>query len=126
MWHWFEDPNNRLRLARFGAVMSGLRNMSSAHAILEGSIILEACRSRLIRDTELAGYAWENLPDGSLVVDVGGGIGSRSLALALRYPNLRFVVQDREFVVRASNLAQLFTSLCLTTVLTTVLGEEDA
>lgn len=48
---------------------------------------------------ELAGYAWEQLPEGSLVVDVGGGIGSQSLMLALRYPHLRFIVQDRESVV---------------------------
>jgi hypothetical protein len=38
-WHWLELPDNRLRLARFGASMDGLRNMSSAGAILEGSVI---------------------------------------------------------------------------------------
>jgi hypothetical protein len=43
MWSWLEGPNNSLRLARFGAAMNGLRNMSSADAILEGSTnILEA------------------------------------------------------------------------------------
>jgi hypothetical protein len=36
MWSWFEIPDNRLRLARFGAAMSGLKNMLSADAILEG------------------------------------------------------------------------------------------
>ncbi|KAH8978960.1 O-methyltransferase [Lactarius akahatsu] len=84
MWSWFEGPNNRLRLARFGAAMSGLRNVSSENAILDG-------------------YAWEKLPPGSLVVDVGGGVGSNSLTLARRHNSLRFVVQDRETVVGDAN-----------------------
>jgi hypothetical protein len=48
---------------------------------------------------ELTGYAWGRLPEGSLVVDVGGGVGSQSLTLATHFPHLRFVVQDREAVV---------------------------
>ncbi|KAH9007907.1 O-methyltransferase [Lactarius hengduanensis] len=84
MWSWFEGPDNRLRLARFGAAMSGLRNVSSENAILDG-------------------YAWEKLPPGSLVVDVGGGVGSNTLTLARRHNNLRFVVQDREAVVGDAN-----------------------
>ncbi|KAI0245830.1 S-adenosyl-L-methionine-dependent methyltransferase [Lactifluus subvellereus] len=80
MWSWYETPENRLRLARFGAAMTGLKNMSSADAILEG-------------------YGWGNLPEGSLVVDVGGGVGSQSLTLATHHSHLRFIVQDREAVV---------------------------
>jgi methylase of polypeptide subunit release factors len=49
---------------------------------------------------ELAGYAWDNLPEGSLVVDVGGGVGWQVLILATHFPQLRFVIQDREPVVR--------------------------
>ncbi len=45
------------------------------------------------------GYAWERFPEGSLVVDVGGGVGSQSLLLANHHPQLRFVIQDRESVV---------------------------
>ncbi|KAH9054233.1 S-adenosyl-L-methionine-dependent methyltransferase [Lactarius vividus] len=77
MWSWFEGPNNRLRLARFGSAMVNVTNLTPENAILEG-------------------YAWEKLPPSSLVVDVGGGVGSQSLALARRYPNLHFVVQDRD------------------------------
>jgi tRNA1(Val) A37 N6-methylase TrmN6 len=47
-----------------------------------------------------SGYAWGQLPEGSLIVDVGGGVGSRSLALAKRHPHLRLVIQDREPVVQ--------------------------
>lgn len=48
----------------------------------------------------LAGYTWGQLPEGSLIVDVGGGLGSQSLVLAKHHPQLRFVVQDREAVVQ--------------------------
>ena len=36
MWSWFEGPDNRLRLARFGAAMAGFRNMTPEDAILDG------------------------------------------------------------------------------------------
>lgn len=49
------------------------------------------------------GYEWGKLSPGSLVIDVGGGVGSLSLTLARRYPNLCFVVQDREAVVADAN-----------------------
>jgi hypothetical protein len=47
----------------------------------------------------MVGDTWENIPEGSLVVDVGGGVGTQSLTLATQQPHLRFVVQDRESVV---------------------------
>jgi hypothetical protein len=40
------------------------------------------------------GFAWNELPKDSLVVDVGGGIGSAALAVLRAHPHLRFVVQD--------------------------------
>jgi hypothetical protein len=40
LWTWYEAPENRLRLARFGAGMSGVNNMASHDAILAGSILL--------------------------------------------------------------------------------------
>ncbi|KAI0293874.1 S-adenosyl-L-methionine-dependent methyltransferase [Multifurca ochricompacta] len=80
LWSWLEGPENRLRLARFGAAMNGVKNMTSAEVILEG-------------------YGWKNLPKGSLVVDVGGGVGSKSFILADHHSHLRFVVQDRDGVV---------------------------
>jgi hypothetical protein len=60
--------------------MNGSKNASPANAILEG-------------------YNWGGLPEGSLVVDVGGGVGSQSLTLAKHHPQLRFVIQDRESVL---------------------------
>ena len=48
--------------------------------------------------SNFAGYGWEHLPEGSLVVDVGGGIGVQSLTIANNNPHLRFVIQDLESV----------------------------
>lgn len=36
-----------------------------------------------------------------MIVDVGGGVGTACLALAKEFPNLKFVVQDRQPVVEA-------------------------
>ena len=108
MWSWFEGPDNRLRLARFGAAMTGLRNMTPEDAILDGlshhhhptACFVDQFLTWRLNPT---GYAWGKLPPGSLVVDVGGGLGSQSLTLARRHPDLRFVVQDREAVVGDAN-----------------------
>lgn len=40
------------------------------------------------------GYDWSQLPAGSKIVDVGGGIGHVSLTIAKHYPHLRVVNQD--------------------------------
>ncbi|KAF7358366.1 hypothetical protein MVEN_00886600 [Mycena venus] len=40
------------------------------------------------------GFDWSALPDGSVLVDVGSGIGHTSLAIAQRNPTLRIVNQD--------------------------------
>lgn len=42
------------------------------------------------------GFDWNALPEGSLVVDVGGGVGSQTLTLAKKFPHLNFVIQDTE------------------------------
>jgi 6-hydroxytryprostatin B O-methyltransferase len=40
------------------------------------------------------GYPWHELAEGTLVVDVGGGPGHVAIALARKYPQLLFEVQD--------------------------------
>lgn len=63
---------------------------------------------------QLAGFDWSSLPAGSTVVDVGGGIGSTSmvLALAAECEALQFVVQDREVVVGMGKKVRLACSVC--------------
>lgn len=45
------------------------------------------------------GFGWASTKKDSIVVDVGGGIGSTSMKFAKSFPHLRFVVQDRPAVV---------------------------
>lgn len=46
------------------------------------------------------GFNWAGLGEGAVVVDVGGGVGNASRAIAKVFPNLKFVVQDTENVVK--------------------------
>ncbi|KAJ6092096.1 hypothetical protein N7467_004065 [Penicillium canescens] len=42
----------------------------------------------------VGGYDWQGIPDGGMVVDVGGSTGTSAIALAEAYPHLTFSVQD--------------------------------
>lgn len=80
-WQWLETPENEQRLARFGIAMKGGKQSVAPNSILEG-------------------FDWEGLKEGSLVVDVGGGIGSQTAVVARHCPHLRFIIQDREPVMK--------------------------
>jgi len=79
-WDWLEEPGNEKHLKRFSAAMAGAAAVDPPNAILMG-------------------FDWSTLPLNSLVVDVGGGIGSVTLKIAQTSPaktqQLKFVVQDR-------------------------------
>lgn len=47
----------------------------------------------------VASFPWSSLPSGSTIVDLGGGHGATSIALATAFPKLNFVVQDLPDVV---------------------------
>ncbi|KAJ4474486.1 O-methyltransferase [Lentinula aciculospora] len=93
--HKTHDPvvnPNRFRLERFGKAMTGTASWEAPGAVLNG-------------------FDWQSLPQGSVVVDVGGGIGSTSMLLAHAYsdrrdnssdddvPGLKFIIQDRESIL---------------------------
>jgi hypothetical protein len=80
IWAWFEKPDQNLRLRRFGSAMQGVAALQPADAILSA-------------------FDWKSLPKDSIVVDVGGGVGTSSLVLAETFPDLKIVVQDRPSVV---------------------------
>ncbi|KAJ7512273.1 S-adenosyl-L-methionine-dependent methyltransferase [Mycena galericulata] len=80
-FEWLDQPEQTRRMARFGIAMDGRAQMVDPGLILRG-------------------LNWKTYPEGSLIVDVGGGIGSRSVPLAKNHPQLRFVIQDRAPVVR--------------------------
>ena len=45
------------------------------------------------------GFDWAELATNSVIVDVGGGVGSQTLTLAKTFDHLKFVVQDRPSVI---------------------------
>lgn len=51
------------------------------------------------------GYPWESLGE-TKVVDVGGGFGHCSIALAKKFGNLKCVVQDLEYVVKDAQVPE--------------------
>ncbi|KAJ8475167.1 hypothetical protein ONZ51_g6741 [Trametes cubensis] len=77
---WLELPENRGRLERFGHAMTGTRQWETKEGILFG-------------------FPWSELPPDSVLVDVGGGIGSTSLTVAVAHPHVNVVVEDRPQVV---------------------------
>ncbi|KAI1787794.1 S-adenosyl-L-methionine-dependent methyltransferase [Ganoderma leucocontextum] len=52
-----------------------------------------------IKNQILRGFSWEDLPKGSVLIDVGGGIGAQSILVAQAHPHVHVVVEDREQVV---------------------------
>lgn len=45
------------------------------------------------------GFDWKSLPEGSIVVDVAGGVGTQTVFLAKEFDHLKFIVQDRAPVI---------------------------
>lgn len=73
-------------------------------------------------DTTTTGFEWGALPEGSIVVDVRGGIGSTALIIARAFPKLKFVIQDRpDTVVEGEKVRSLTSVFVLTPILSLVL-----
>ncbi|KZV75021.1 S-adenosyl-L-methionine-dependent methyltransferase [Peniophora sp. CONT] len=79
MWDLIELPGNERQRERFGAAMLGITALAHPDSILE---VLD----------------WASLPAGSVVVDVGGGVGTQMILLARKFDDLKLVVQEREAV----------------------------
>ncbi|KAK0205287.1 S-adenosyl-L-methionine-dependent methyltransferase [Desarmillaria ectypa] len=79
-FEWLERPENKDVLSRFTLMMRATTELLPDAAILNG-------------------FDFGSLPDGALVVDVAGGIGSMSLVLAKTFPKLKIVVEDRPQLV---------------------------
>ncbi|KAF9494774.1 O-methyltransferase [Pleurotus eryngii] len=79
-WEWYEEPGNEYRLKRFAAAMEGSSKADPPNAIH-------------------LGFKWGELPESSVVVDVGGGLGHTTMNIAKEHKHLKFVVQDRPLVI---------------------------
>lgn len=80
LWEWFEEPGNEYRLKRFAAAMNGSASFDPPNAIT-------------------LGFSWNDLHPGSVVVDVGGGLGHTTMTLIQHYPGLKHIIQDRPLVI---------------------------
>ncbi|KAF8177344.1 S-adenosyl-L-methionine-dependent methyltransferase [Mycena galopus ATCC 62051] len=80
MWAYLARPEEQFRQHRFNIGMAGAQAFERSDSIVKA-------------------YDWGRLPAQSVVVDVGGGVGTACLALAAKFPELRFVVQDLEPVI---------------------------
>ncbi|KAF8917304.1 O-methyltransferase [Mucidula mucida] len=83
LFPFYEAPGNEARLVRFGIGMSGTTRTEPEDGILRG-------------------FKWHELPKDSVLVDVGGGVGSSSLLISKANPHLKIVVQDRHAVIKDS------------------------
>ncbi|PIL29533.1 hypothetical protein GSI_08341 [Ganoderma sinense ZZ0214-1] len=77
---WLELPGNEGRLVRFGQGMTGTRQFET-------------------KDEILRAFPWDTLPQGAVLMDVGGGIGAQTIVIADSQPHIRVVVEDTEQVV---------------------------
>ncbi|KAF8891394.1 S-adenosyl-L-methionine-dependent methyltransferase [Infundibulicybe gibba] len=80
LFTWYEQPGHEARLSRFGMVFEGASRMFPNEAILQG-------------------YDWSGLEEGSLMVDIGGGIGSQAMLIAKTFPDVQIIVQDRPPII---------------------------
>ncbi|ESK86937.1 hypothetical protein Moror_3379 [Moniliophthora roreri MCA 2997] len=76
---FLQDPRQSARHQRFAVAMEGV-------TMFQPDLFAQA-------------YDWKSLPAGSVVVDVGGGVGTVSLALAEEFPDINIVVQDLPSIV---------------------------
>ncbi|KAF9490045.1 S-adenosyl-L-methionine-dependent methyltransferase [Pleurotus eryngii] len=82
-WEWYEGPGNEYRLRRFAVAMEGTSGADPPDAI------------------------HLDLPDRSIIVDVGGGLGHTTLNITKEYKHLKFIVQDRPAVIEQAKQASL-------------------
>ncbi|KAI0188447.1 S-adenosyl-L-methionine-dependent methyltransferase [Xylaria flabelliformis] len=91
---WFQWlSSDKTKQERFDKGMSGFSRIEGNAAGRSGNI-------------DIAAYPWgKSLPSDAVVVDVGGGFGHFSKALAAAFPSFKITVQDREEVISVAREA---------------------
>ncbi|KAI0795374.1 S-adenosyl-L-methionine-dependent methyltransferase [Irpex lacteus] len=80
LFEWLSQPEQAYASKRFSIGMHAANEFSAPGIILKG-------------------FDWKSLPKGSLVVEVAGGIGTKTMSLAREFGHLKYVVQDRSLVI---------------------------
>ncbi|KAK7055488.1 S-adenosyl-L-methionine-dependent methyltransferase [Favolaschia claudopus] len=80
LFSWYEQPENRVRFRRFGMAMDAARRVNPP-------------------DTRSQRYPWATLPEGTIVADIGAGIGSVSMVVAKANPKVKILIQDKAAVI---------------------------
>lgn len=78
LWSFWSD--NPINAARFNFGLSGFSTIEN-------------------KFSAALGYPWDKVPPGTLVCDLGGGLGDMSMHIAKMNPNISVVVQDTEDTV---------------------------
>ncbi|EAQ88901.1 hypothetical protein CHGG_05521 [Chaetomium globosum CBS 148.51] len=102
------EPRNAAFSLAFGDSFFDYKEKHPDHMIKFGHFV-DAFAGGIEADTAESiarAYAWETLPANSLVVDVGGGIGHISTAVAQKHAHLSFQVQDFGDLVEESGTLQ--------------------
>ncbi|KAF7338950.1 O-methyltransferase [Mycena venus] len=85
LFDWYDRPENEHQKTRFSFAMACSTKLEPPEAIL-------------------AGFKWADLSEGSVIVDVGGGVGSTALIIAKAVPHVNLVVQDRSSVIEDAKI----------------------
>lgn len=107
MYEYWDQPENAVALRRFQIGMKGTANYSSDALIVKGTRKLDRLVSIRKIEASITGFDWAALPEGSIVVDVAGGVGNVTMALAERHKHLRYIIQDRPPVVKAADAVSI-------------------
>jgi hypothetical protein len=97
MYDWHNLPGNEAASSRFNEGMTVNAKNHPPRTVLDGE--QTAWLLDISLHIHIVGFPWKDLAPGSLVVDVGGGVGSAVLALLGEYPQLKYAVQDLPVVI---------------------------
>jgi O-methyltransferase domain len=84
----------------FGSGMVGWAKLTDNLSLIHGKCL---CRDRLLLCIEIdicrSDFPWRDLPSGTTICDIGGGIGTVSMPLAKAHPHLQLTLQDQSSVL---------------------------
>ncbi|KIY46447.1 S-adenosyl-L-methionine-dependent methyltransferase [Fistulina hepatica ATCC 64428] len=88
-FQWLDRPANMRRMRRIGMAMHGVTQMLPPNSMLRG-------------------FDFQSLPEGAVMIDVGGGVGSVSLEVAREHPHMKFIIVDRpNEIIQAGKVCSL-------------------